>query len=341
MAESRHRRKDPPRETDAKSRGAKTAGSPLKQQASSYFGHHRKVARDSARRLWQAPFASLMTWTVMGVALALPVALMLLLASLQGVSAGWESSARVTAYLAEGVTLEQADTLRQTLGNDSRVAEAELIDRNTALEEFRASSGLEDALDYLDGNPLPHTLLVTPADSSRTADGVQTLVALVEGMDGVDQVQVDLGWLQRLNAMMELLNRAAWALAMVLSAAVVLVIGNTVRLSIENRRDEILVAKLVGGTDAFVRRPFLYTGAWFGLGGGVVAWVLLQVSLWWLSGPVERLAGLYRSEFTLSGLTFDGIFALIIAAMLLGWLGAWVAVKRHLDDIDPGEIAGG
>jgi cell division transport system permease protein len=282
-----------------------------------------------------------MTWTVMGVALALPVALMLLLTSLQGVSAGWESSARVTAYLSEEVTLEEAQALKQTVADDSRVAEVELIDRDTALEEFRASSGLEDALDYLDGNPLPHTILVTPSDSSRTADGVQTLVTVVEGLDGVAQVQVDLGWLQRLNAMTELLGRAVWALALLLAAAVVLVIGNTVRLSIENRRDEILVAKLVGGTDAFVRRPFLYTGAWFGLGGGVVAWLLLQMSLWWLSGPVERLAGLYRSDFSLSGLTFDGVLALIIVAMLLGWLGAWLAVKRHLDDIEPGEIAGG
>jgi cell division transport system permease protein len=283
----------------------------------------------------------MITWTVMGVALALPVALMLLLASLQGVSAGWESSARVTAYLAEEVTLDQAETLRQDVAKDSRVTEVELIDRDTALAEFRASSGLEDALDYLNENPLPHTLLVTPSDTSRTADGIQTLLAVIEGMDGVEQVQVDLGWLQRLNAMTELLGRAAWALALLLAAAVVLVIGNTVRLSIENRRDEILVAKLVGGTDAFVRRPFLYTGAWFGLGGGVVAWLLLQLSLWWLSGPVERLAGLYSSDFSLSGLTLDGILALIIAAVLLGWLGAWVAVKRHLDDIEPGEIAGG
>lgn len=341
MTGSRNRRDQSARARDARSRGARTTRSALRQQAGSYFGHHRKVARDSARRLWRAPFATLMTWTVMGVALALPVALMLLLASLQGVSSGWESSARVTAYLAEGVTLEQAETLQQTLGVDSRVAEVELIDRDTALDEFRASSGLQDELDYLDDNPLPHTLLITPGKSSRTATGVQTLVALVETMDGVDQVQVDLGWLQRLNAMTELLSRAAWALAILLSAAVVLVIGNTVRLSIENRREEILVAKLVGGTDAFVRRPFLYTGAWFGLGGGLVAWVLLQASLWWLSGPVERLAGLYRSDFTLSGLSPGGILALIITAMLLGWLGAWVAVKRHLDDIDPGEIAGG
>ena len=337
MADPRTRKSDTPNP----SRGAKKARSPLAQQASSYVGHHRKVAKDSARRLWQSPVASIMTWTVMGVALALPVALMLLLSSLQGVSAGWESSARVTAYLEQDVTLEQAESLKQSVASDSRVAEVELIDRDTALAEFRASSGLEDALDYLNENPLPHTLLVTPSDGSRTADGVQTLLSVVEGMDGVEQVQVDLGWLQRLNAMTELLGRGVWALAILLSVAVVLVIGNTVRLAIENRRDEILVAKLVGGTDAFVRRPFLYTGAWFGLGGGVVAWVLLQSSLWWLSGPIERLAGLYRSDFSLSGLTFDGVLALILVAMLLGWLGAWVAVKRHLDDIEPGEIAGG
>ena len=188
---------------------------------------------------------------------------------------------------------------------------------------------------------MPHTLLVTPEDNARSADGVQALVTFMEGMDAVERVQVDLGWLQRLNAITDILARAVWALALLLGAAVILVIGNTVRLSIENRRDEILVAKLVGGTDAFVRRPFLYTGAWFGLGGGVVAWVLIQVSLWWLNGPIERLASLYQSEFVIHGPGFDGALALIITAMVLGWLGAWVAVKRHLDDIEPGDIAGG
>jgi cell division transport system permease protein len=283
----------------------------------------------------------MMTWTVMGVALALPVALLLLLGSLQGVSAGWESSARITAYLAMDVSLGRAGELAEGVRGDGRVLSVQLVDRDQALEEFRASSGLDDALEFLDDNPLPHTLLITPQDSARSADGVQALVRFVEGMDGIDQVQVDLGWLQRLNAMTDILARAVWALALLLGSAVILVIGNTVRLAIENRRDEILVAKLVGGTDAFVRRPFLYTGAWFGLGGGVVAWLLIQVSLWWLNGPIERLAGLYRSEFSLQGPGFDGALALIIIAMLLGWLGAWLAVRRHLDDIEPGDIAGG
>lgn len=322
-------------------RGARASRAPWREQAETYITHHRKVARDSALRLWRTPVASLMTWTVMGVALALPVALMLLLVSLQGVSAGWESSARVTVYMSLETSLEHTRGLVSDIDADSRVAGVELIPRDRALAEFRASSGLEDALDYLEGNPLPHTLVITPEEDARSADGVAGLVTFVEGLKGVEQVQVDLGWLQRLNAMTELLARAVWALATLLAVAVVLVIGNTVRLSIESRRDEILVAKLVGGTDGFVRRPFLYTGTWFGLGGGVVAWVLLLLSSWWLNGPIEHLARLYRSDFSLSSLGVGGVFLLIIAAMLLGWLGAWVAVKRHLDDIEPGEIAGG
>ena len=317
--------------------GRSAAASPVRQ----YLDHQRRVAKDSARRLWQAPVASAMTWAVMGIALALPVALLLLLGSLQGVSAGWESSARITAYFAMDVPEAQAKTLTDEVEADGRVVSVELIERNQALAEFRDSSGLGDVLDFLQGNPLPHTLLITPEESARTAQGVQSLVTFVEGMGGIERVQVDLGWLQRLNAMTDILARAAWTLALLLAAAVVLVIGNTVRLAIENRRDEILVAKLVGGTDAFVRRPFLYTGTWFGLGGGVVAWLLIQLSFWWLSGPVERLAGLYNSEFSLHGLGLDGALALIVSAMLLGWLGAWVAVKRHMDDIDPGDIAGG
>jgi cell division transport system permease protein len=277
----------------------------------------------------------------MGIALALPVALLLLLGSLQGVSSGWESSARITVYLAMDVPVAEANELAGEVEGDGRVMSVELVERDQALADFRDSSGMKDVLDFLEGNPLPHTLLITPEESARTAQGVQSLVTFMEGMDDIERVQVDLGWLQRLNAMTDILTRAAWALAVLLAAAVVLVIGNTVRLAIENRRDEILVAKLVGGTDAFVRRPFLYTGAWFGLGGGVVAWLLIQVSFWWLSGPIERLAGLYNSEFALNGPGLEGALALIVIAVLLGWLGAWVAVKRHMDDIDPGDIAGG
>jgi cell division transport system permease protein len=312
----------------------------LKSVLAAYRSHHLKVAKDSARRLWQAPVASAMTWAVMGIALALPVGLLLLLASLQGVSAGWESAARVTVYLADEVSDADARALQGRVTGREDVAEVVMIHRDEALAEFRNDSGLSDALDYLDENPLPHTLLVTPVDDARTATGVDTLAGELEAETPVARVQVDLGWLQRLAAMTDLIARAVWVLTLLLAAAVILVIGNTIRLAIENRRDEILVAKLVGGTDAFVRRPFLYTGAWYGLGGGLVALIILQLSIWWLNGPVKELAVLYNSDFALGGLPLDGAVGLLLVAVILGWLGAWLAVRRHLDAIEPGEIAG-
>ena len=316
-------------------RGARQSSLPWRQQFDSWLAHHRKVARDSNQRLWRTPVASLLTWLVIGVALALPAAMLVLLGSLQGVSAGWENAARVTVYLEETVSESRARELQQQLAAQAGVSGVEFIHREQALAEFRDASGLGEALDYLNDNPLPHTLLVTPQDSQRSAEAIDALVATIDGLADVARVQVDLGWLQRLNVLAELLGRAAWVLALMLAAAVVLVIGNTIRLAIENRRDEILVARLVGGTDAFVRRPFLYTGVWYGLGGGIVAFLLLQLSAWWLSGPIDRLAALYRSNFSLSGLSMEGTLVLLMVAIALGWLGAWLAVKRHLDAIEP------
>jgi cell division transport system permease protein len=142
-------------------------------------------------------------------------------------------------------------------------------------------------------------------------------------------------WVKRLYQFMELGQRLVWALATLLGLAVLLIIGNTIRLSIESRRDEILVVKLVGGTDAFVRRPFLYTGIWFGLGGGIIAWLLLSMGLYWLSGPVETLISLYGSDFVLQGLSLSDSLMLIFDGVILGWLGAWLAVSRHLTKIKP------
>ena len=330
----------PRKPSESRARGAGPNRSSLSGVLASYRSHHLKVARDSAHRLLAAPVASAMTWAVMGIALALPVGLLLLLTSLQGISAGWESAARVTVYLEGQVSDEGAGQLRSQITGRDDVAEVVLIHRDQALAEFRVNSGLDEALDYLDENPLPHTLLVTPVDSARNAAGVDRLAGQLGSLEAVARVQVDLGWLQRLAAMTDLIARAVWVLTVLLAAAVILVIGNTIRLAIENRRDEILVAKLVGGTDAFVRRPFLYTGAWYGLGGGLVAVAILQLAIWWLNGPVRVLAVLYNSEFSLRGLPLDGVLGLLLVAVALGWVGAWLAVRRHLDAIEPGEIAG-
>lgn len=301
----------------------------------SYLAHHRKTARESGRRLREAPLASLMTWLVMGIAMALPVCLMLLLVSLESVAEGWEDAARVNVYLAEPVDEAGALALRSTLLARDDVEAVRFIGRDQALAEFRASSGLGAALDYLEQNPLPHTLVVSPTEAGRSQQALSQMGRDFEGMDGVDRVQIDLEWLQRLNAIADILARAVTALALLLAAAVVLVIGNTIRLAIESRRDEIVIIKLVGGTDAFVRRPFLYTGVWYGLGGALVAWWLVEITFWWVGGPVESLSALYGGGFSLRGLPFVSGLMLLGAGVILGWFGSWVAVKRHLRAIEP------
>ncbi len=316
-------------------RGAARPRSPWREQLESYLAHHRRTARDAAMRMRDAPLSSLMTGLVIAIALALPVALMLMLATVQTVSSGWDEAARINVYLADEVDLTQAEGLREHWAGESAISEVELIARDEALGSFRERSGLGEALDFLEDNPLPHTLVLTPEARYQEASALQRLVERLESDEYVVRVQLDLEWLQRLNAIADVLERGVTALGLLLGLAVVLVIGNTIRLAIESRRREIVVAKLVGGTEAFVRRPFLYTGLWYGALGGVLAWWLVEVAFWWLSVPVDRLADLYGSAFGLQRLSFGDVLTLVGASMLFGWLGAWLAVKRHLDAIEP------
>lgn len=319
----------------ASERGAVLAGLPWQDQLESYLNHHRRSARDSARRLWHAPLSSLMTGLVMGIALALPAALLLLLGSLQSVSSGWDEAARVSVYLESVVEEGRARELRDRWRDIAAVSEVQFIDKSAALQRMQERAGLGRSLDFLNDNPLPHTLVVTPAREYQEAAVLKSLSQRLAGAEGVARVQLDLAWLQRLNAIAGLLQRGAQVLAIMLILGVVLVIANTVRLAIESRRREIVVARLVGGTDAFVRRPFLYTGLFYGVVGGLLAWWLVEAAFWWLSGPVDRLATLYDSSFALQRPGISDVGLLLGSAILLGWLGAIWAVKRHLVAVEP------
>ncbi|TVP54266.1 MAG: cell division protein FtsX [Halomonadaceae bacterium] len=316
-------------------RGAAQARGAWREQLDSYLQHHRTSARDSADRLYKAPLSSMMTGMVIAIALALPVVLLLVLASVQQLSGDWQDTARIAVYLADDTGEEQARELQQQWQARDELSEVVFIHRDQALEDFREQAGLQDALEYLDSNPLPHTLIMTPAQDYRQEAVLEALMASLESLDQVAQVQLDMAWLQRLNAIAELMRQAVLVLGLLLGVAVVLVIGNSIRMAIENRRSEILVVKLVGGSDTFVRRPFLYTGLWSGLLGGLLAWWLVEVALWWLSAPVDQLAALYHSDFSLLRLPFSGLLSLLAVAMGFGWLGSWLAVKRHLRLIEP------
>ncbi len=297
--------------------------------------HHVHSAKGSLQRLLASPVTSVMTWLVIGIALALPVGLNVALQNARTVSVGWDSPAQISLFLRAEVSVDAARALSARLAARDDVDSARVVTREQALAEFQQLSGFGDVLQRLEDNPLPNVLLITPAESSANGAEVGLLRSRLEAEPGVQRAVLDMEWVQRLNALVAFSQRAVTTLGLTLSLGVLLVIGNTIRLAIENRRREILVVKLVGGSDAFVRRPFLYTGFWYGLGGALVAWVVVGLALWYLRGPLSALALLYQSDFVLSGLGFAGSFALLLVGAALGLLGSWVAVARHLSKIQP------
>jgi cell division transport system permease protein len=296
------------------------------------LAQHQSAAVDSLQRLLREPFGTAMASLVIGIALALPLALFLFLQNLQSLGSGIEQHNNISVFMAER---DPSALLRvqKMLSNHKAVKKVTYTTPDQALQEFQAKSGFGEALATLDQNPLPPVFDVQPA-SDNAAD-VATLVSYLQGLPGVDAVQADVQWLQRLNAIVAVAQQLALLLALLLGIGVILVIGNTVRLAIANRRAEIVVVKLVGGTDAYVARPFLYTGFWYGVGGGLAALVLVELFLWGMSGPLARLLASYDSHFTMNGLGVSGGFAVLLLAGALGWLGALVSVLRHLRAIEP------
>lgn len=316
-------------------KGASQSRTSLADKLSSYRAHHQIVAKDSFMRLLKAWVPSLMTWLVIGIALALPTGLFVGLANLESVSRGWDGAAQISLFVNKAVSDQDSRKLAKQLEQRPEIAQVDYISRTQALEEFQAMSGYGDVLRHLDNNPLPAVIVVRPVEQRVSAAATEGLYQNLKALPQIHQAIIDLEWVQRLYSMMALGKRMTLALAFLLGLGVLLVIGNTIRLAIESRRDEIVIVKLVGATNAFVRRPFLYTGLWYGLGGGVVSWLIISISLWWLSGPIGELAGLYQSQFVLQGLGFGQTLLLWLCSALLGLAGAWLAVSRHLGAIEP------
>lgn len=300
----------------------------------SYCRHHASSARDSLHRLLVQPFSSLMTGLVIAIALALPQVLSVAVSNIDQLGQGWQGRPSLSVYLQHGVKEPVAQRLLQDIGLQELVVEGRFISPQQALQEFEEHSGFADVLGKLERNPLPPVLQLSLADGA-SLEQVQTLQAGLQKRPEVDQVDVDLQWLQRLQQILALGRTLIWLLAGLLALGVLLIVGNTIRLAIAARKDEILVTKTLGGTNAFVRRPFLYTGFWYGLSGGLLALLLTQVCLYALSGPVAKLAGSYGSNFRLMGLSWFDAGFLFLVSSVLGWLGAALAVGRHLAAIEP------
>jgi cell division transport system permease protein len=298
-----------------------------------YLSLHRDNFVGAVIRLKRQPFASGLTILVIAIALAFPAALRVAINNANAVSESWQGAADLTVYLKMDVAEKTARDTAEAIEARADVAAVTLIDREAALEEFRSKSGFGEALDALDTNPLPHTLVVRPA--SGLASDIDTLSAAMRALPEADAVQIDTAWVARLRAMLALVGRFVDLATVLLGLAVAIVVGNTIRLEINNRSVEIEVTKLVGGTDAFIRRPFLYLGLSYGLAGALVAELVIALGLLLLGPPVRSLAALYGSGFELRGLSVAESALLLVGGALLGWAGAGLAAARHLRAIEP------
>ena len=289
----------------------------------------------SLGKLYRHPFATTLTILMIAVALALPACMYLLLDNLQAVTEKWDDSGQITLFLDVATGEPEIENLRTRLTGLEEIERIEYVSAQQALSEFRKLSKLEYLIEGLEENPLPPTLTLTPFAQAKEASHLDQLVQDLKSYPHVEQVQLDMQWLHRLQAITEVVHRAITMLGITLALSVLLVVGNSIRLDIENRREEIEVAKLIGATNRFVRRPFLYGGMWYGLLGGGLALLLVLIVLYVIEQPAQHLIGLYNSNFELIFPDLKQGLALIATSIALGLLGSWLAVGRHIVRIEP------
>lgn len=301
----------------------------------SYGTRHLQALFGALGRLARTPLASLLTLIVIGVALALPAGLALVVDNLRAATGDLGGAVDFTVHFKSGTPIERVQQIAASARARPGVASITVTTAEQALEEFKQASGFGDALTALEDNPLPHHIVVRPSPSASGPTEVESMRRYFSAFPEVDIVQLDLDWVRRLQSLLDVLKRILWVVMAVLGLGVLAVIGNTIRLEILNRRPEIEVTKLVGGSNAFVRRPFLYTGIFYGLGGAVLAALIVVGAMAYLDQAVGELSAQYGGHFRMTGLGPRGLGTLAGTGAALGWLGALISTGRHLRRIEP------
>ncbi len=307
-------------------RPAPQNGSRIAERLRAWREQHLYSLFSSIGRMMQRPWATVLTVGVMSVALVLPLCLVILLGNVERLSGSFREAREVSLFLAPGASAAEVEALAAQLREDAQVAAVAVRTPDQGLEEFRQMADFADALALLEENPLPAVLVVTPsakADPLAVAERLRTLPS-------VDFVQHDALWRARLTAWLSFGRRLAWLAAALLGVGVLLVVGNTVRLDIQSRAEEIQTVQLLGATDGFVRRPFLYLGAWYGALAGLFALAVASLAPQLLQAPLGQLVESYGSHFELQGLGWRAMLLTLASAVILGWGGAWLAAGHHL-----------
>ena len=300
-----------------------------------YLRIHAHALFSSLGRLVRNPFTSTMTIVVMAITISLATGFYLLVINLQQLTSNVEATNQISLFLKTTVSDKAGAHLADKISKNSNIEKVKLITKEQALDEFKTYSGFGEALTVLKKNPLPTVIQILPHNSLEDIHAIELLISELDRLPQVDFVQMDMQWVERLQSMMQIMQRAVFLLTVLLSCAVLFITGNTIRLELQNRRDEVLVAKLVGATHSFIQRPFLYTGFWQGLLSGCLALVLVTFMTVLLQNPVERLSVLYEGSFDLSYLGFVDTLLLLIIAAFLGVVGAWIVLRYQLKQIKP------
>ncbi len=300
-----------------------------------YCAIHAHAFFSSLGRLLRTPFTTVMTVVVLALAIALAAGFYLLVANVQQLTAGIQNSNQISLFLKDSVSDDSGAQLAEKIKKYPTVEQVNVITKQQALAEFRQYSGFGEALDALEKNPLPTVLQVLPVSSLTDAGQLEQLVTSLDKLSAVDFAQMDMQWVKRLQSIMALAQRGVTLLSIILGSAVLFITGNTIRLELHNRRDEVVIAKLVGATDSFIQRPFLYTGFWLGFGSGVAAWLLVTVMMLILHQPMQRLSDLYGGIFDVRYLGFGETSMLWFISAVLGVCGSWIVLKYQLQQLKP------
>lgn len=298
-----------------------------------FFSVHIKQAKASFSALWQRPLGNILTLAVVSIALAMPACLYLLGKNVAGAAEDVASPSQVSAYLVEGMPDARVMVLKDEIETWPLVKTVEYISPQQGLADLSQYAGFDQALSLLSGYALPGVLVITP-DSELKSD-IQSIAQDIRKQQDVTDVRLDEDWLARLDAIKTLASIIVITLTVLMLGAVFLIVGNTLRFNVLANKEEIQTMKLIGATDSFILRPYLYTGMWFGVLGAIIAWLATTVMTFVMNSAVEDLAALYDSQFRLNGLNWDESLLLIITGSLIGCIAARISAQRHLKEIEP------
>lgn len=299
---------------------------------SGWARHHIKCATDSFLTLVQQPISSALTWLVIAIALMLPALFYIVLQAASGQASHWQEGGQITLYLTDETSESDGQTLASELSLRPEVLKTEFISKQQAWLNFRPVISENTQL-QLESNPLPASVVVVPALQDQT--DLEALILTLQDLPEIEDIQIDLAWIAKLNSLLDIARSIVYLLGIILAVAVLLIVGNTIRLSVESRKSEIEITKLLGATDAFVRRPFMYLGAWYGLFGGIAACVFLTLISVNFQSVLEPFLAGYGLSAPAVWLNAGELATLLLAAIVVSLAGARIALWRHLRDTDP------